>query len=278
MRASKTAVAERHAAEGTTRAHVEFRRRVRSGERVVGTFTKLPTTASIDLAAAAGFDFVAIDLEHSELSFAETASLLSHALASDVPAVARVPGVDHDLINRLLEAGAAGIQLSFVQRVVQVDSLIAATRYAPRGRRSVSASHPSANFGELSLTEYLEREARDPPLIVGQIESAETDDTLEMIANAGLDVLFVGTTDLSVDLGSVGDLDSAPMRARIASVSAAAHGAGGRFGAFAGGTSFVDYLASIGATYLVTGSDVHALREGFVQLAADSRTTRRTSS
>src|ERR1700685_1063597 len=90
----------------------EFRRNVRIGAQLVGTFIKLPVLESVDLAASAGFDFVAIDLEHSQIGFEDASALVRHAFSMRLPALVRIPEVDAPLINKLLEVGAAGVQLS----------------------------------------------------------------------------------------------------------------------------------------------------------------------
>src|SRR6185312_8248743 len=89
------------------------------GERLVGTFVKLPALESIDVCAAS-LDFCVVDYEHSQLSEADVLRLVRHAAAVGFPAVVRLPEVDRGLVNRLLEGGAAGIQLSSVRRVADV--------------------------------------------------------------------------------------------------------------------------------------------------------------
>ena len=193
-----------------------------------GLFVKLPSTEVVDVVRDAGFDFLVVDLEHSQLSEADARALVRHATAIGLPALVRVPEVDRGLVNRLLEAGAAGIQLSTVRCARQVRELRAATRYAPDGCRSVSLAHPQAGYGATGLAPYLEREASRPPLVVAQIETAETDDPLEEIFAERPDVVFLGMTDLSVDLG----LDAARLRARVAEVAGSAERSQIPLGAF----------------------------------------------
>src|SRR2546421_11595908 len=76
-------------------------------ERLVGTFVKLPALDSIEIVAAA-LDFAVVDLEHSQLAEGDALRLVRHAAALGVPALVRVAAVDRGLVNRLLEAGAAG--------------------------------------------------------------------------------------------------------------------------------------------------------------------------
>lgn len=213
--------------------------------RVVGTFVKLPALESIDLCAAA-LDFCVVDYEHSQLSEADVLRLVRHADALGFPAVVRVPQLDAGLVNRLLEAGAAGIQLSSVRRADDVRALRAATRYAPGGRRSISLAHPQADYGGTPLRDYLG--STEPPLVVIQLETRETDDPPAAIASAGADVIFLGLTDLLVDCG----LDDAAAADRADEIAAATADAGVSLGGFGREERF---------RYAVVSSDVALLRE-----------------
>src|SRR3954454_23705514 len=97
-------------------------RRLLDERRLVGTFVKLPALESVEIAAAE-LDFAVVDLEHSQLSEAGPLRLVSHARAVGMPAVGRIREVDRGLVNRLREAGAAGLQLSSVRRVAEVRAL-----------------------------------------------------------------------------------------------------------------------------------------------------------
>lgn len=242
----------------------EARRRLRAaltaGRRVTGTFVKLPAIDSVELAARAGFDFVVVDGEHSGLGEESLIALVRHAAAVGLPALVRVPEVDAPRINRLLEAGAAGLQLSMLTGRDQVTALVAATRYAPRGERSISLAHPAAGFGLTGLAAYLAAEEADPPLLVGQIETAVTRDPLTELVR-GLDVVFVGTTDLAVSMGLTGAAGDPALAARVAEIAAAARAAGVALGGWAARPD-AGLIADFGlgaAPYLVIGSDLQLL-------------------
>lgn len=239
-------------------ARQQLRAALSGGRRVVGTFVKLPTTDAVELAAATGFDFAVVDLEHSTLSESDALALVRHADAIGLPALVRVPSVDAALVNRLLECGAAGIQLSMLRQVDQSRALAAATRYAPHGTRSVSLAHRSAEFGASGLVSYLRDEAEAPPVLVGQIETAQTDDLADLLA--GLDVCFVGTTDLSVDLGAPGG--GPAVRQAVARIGAGARTAGVVFGGWSPSVEAADGLGLAEAGYLVVGSDLQILAAG----------------
>jgi 4-hydroxy-2-oxoheptanedioate aldolase len=225
----------------------------------IGVFIKIPSTQVLEIALAAGFDFCLIDLEHSQLGQAEAMRLASHAKAIGLPALARVATVDPDLVNRLLEAGCRGIQLSTVRTAAQVRELRAATRYAPTGTRSISLAHRGAGFGTMPMSEYLAAEEAEPPLAIAQIETATTDDPLEDILAAGPDAVFIGTADLRADVG----LDEEAFAARVAEISEAAERAGIVLGAIG--------LEDPRITYRVLSSDLALLHGAAATAVAAAR-------
>ena len=209
-------------------------------KNVSGLFVKLPSTEVVDIVAGSGLDFLIVDLEHSQLSESDALRLIRHAFTLGFPALARIPAFDRGAVNRLLEAGAAGIQLSTVRRASQVSELRAAVRYAPAGNRSISLTHPLADYGATSLGDYLAQRDPEVPLVVAQIETATTEDPLDEIMGAGPDVAFIGTADLSVDFG----LDSDLVQARTEEIVSAAEDAGVVPGAYNLGDSRVRYNVS----------------------------------
>jgi 4-hydroxy-2-oxoheptanedioate aldolase len=216
-------------------------------ERLVGAFVKLPALESVEIVAAE-LDFAVVDLEHSQLSEGDALRLVRHSAALGFPALARLPAVDRGLVNRLLEAGAAGIQLSSVRSVAELRELRAATSYAPDGSRSISLSHPGARFGATPLADYLAAQRAQPPLLVAQLETAETDDALDLILGERPDVAFVGVTDITVELG----LDPTRVEVRIAEIADAAERAGVALGGFG--------LDDPRVRYDLSSSDVTLLR------------------
>ena len=221
-----------------------LRGRLENG-RLVGTFVKLPALESVEICAQS-LDFCVVDHEHSQLSEADVLRLVRHAAALDFAAVVRIPEVDRGLVNRLLEAGAAGIQLSSARRVSEVRALASAVAYAPDGSRSISLAHPQARYGAVPLRDYLA--AAETPLVVIQLETRETEDPPVELCRAGADVAFLGLTDLLVDCG----LDEGVAAARANELAGAVAEAGIVLGGFGAEERF---------RYSVVSSDVALLRE-----------------
>ncbi|MEV8511544.1 aldolase/citrate lyase family protein [Dactylosporangium sp. NPDC051484] len=234
-----------------------MRAELAAGHRLVGTFVKLANADVVEMAAYAGFDFVVVDLEHSTLGEADAIGLVRHAEVCGIPALVRVPAVEPALIARLLENGAAGIQLSMLRTAEQARRLVAATRFAPSGERSVSLANRVAGFGATSLRDFLQSEAEAPPMLVGQIETAIAEPWPDVLH--GLDVAFVGTTDLSVSLGLP---SSDELSAQVERVASAARAAGAAFGGWSASVDAASAQGLAGAGYLIVGSDLQILAAG----------------
>jgi 4-hydroxy-2-oxoheptanedioate aldolase len=232
-----------------SRAQPSLRGRLKGG-RLVGTFVKLPALESIDICARS-LDFCVVDYEHSQLSEGGVLGLVRHAAAIGFAAVVRIPEVDRGLVNRLLEAGAAGIQLSSVRRLAEVRALASAAAYPPDGSRSISLAHPQAGYGGVPLREYLA--SSEPPLVVIQLETCNTDDPPVELCRAGADVAFLGLTDLLVDCG----LDEEATSTRAEELAGAAAEAGIALGGFGAEERF---------RYAVVSSDVALLREAVTRV------------
>lgn len=247
---------------GSHRLRRKLRAAIGGDGPTVGTFVKLPSSDVIELAAAAGFAFTVVDLEHSTLSEQDAIGLVRHADLCELPTLVRIPRVDPALVNRLLENGACGVQLSMLRTAAQVHALREATRFPPEGARSISLANRTAGYGAPGLGRFLQDEAETPPLLVGQIETASTE-PLEKIL-PGLDVCFVGTTDLSVDLGAP---DADVLRAAVADIGAAAHAVGTAFGGWAPSLAAAADFGLEAADYVVVGSDLQTLAAGLRAIA-----------
>lgn len=238
-----------------------LRSQLSDGRTVLATFVKLPSTEVIDLAARSGYDAVIVDREHAQLGETAARRLVTHATAIGLPAIVRLPEVERGVINRFLEAGAVGIQLSMLTRRDQVDRLVSLTRYPPGGTRSINLAHVAAGFGTVPMSEYLDASAPGP-LLVGQIETRTCENALGDLV-VGLDVAFCGTTDLSVDLGQPGQLDGPLVNARVEEIARAVISGGTSLGAFATSYDDLGRLERQGARYVAVGSDLGLLAGAF---------------
>jgi 2-keto-3-deoxy-L-rhamnonate aldolase RhmA len=222
-----------------------------------GTFLKLPRPEVVDLIALAGFDFVICDMEHAQIAEAEARTVIKACVAVGLPAIVRLPDPAQGLVNRLLEAGAAGIQMPRLRTSSETKALYAMTHFPPLGIRSVGTANSVANYGNIPIARYL-KESNERTLMVGQFETRAIEHPIdEMMAN--LDVAFIGPTDLSVDFGSPGEPESPPVLARIREVESAADRTKTHMGGYATTPADALTLAARGYRYIAVGGDIPLL-------------------
>lgn len=236
----------------------------------LGTWIKLPAVESVELMALAGFDFVVIDLEHSPLSIETASTLIAVANGRGLCPLVRVPDHSPAWVSRVLDAGAAGVLAPHVDSVEQARHVVASARFEPEGRRGVGPTSRAGSWGLVPMTDYL---TADPaPVVIAQVESDQgLDEATKVVADGGVDAMFIGPADLSVALGKpVSHPDVAP---RVDAIATACREAGVPIGTAIGadpaaaarltgeGYSFV--MVSNDATILGMGG--RSLVEGFAK-------------
>ncbi|NML45706.1 4-hydroxy-2-oxovalerate aldolase [Ramlibacter sp. G-1-2-2] len=207
----------------------DFPQRVRAGERLLGSFAFLPSPGLVEVLGRAGLDHVIIDQEHSRKGWDVVENMVRAADAAGIAALVRVAWNDEKEILHVLETGAAGIVLPFVESAADVRRAAAALRYAPEGTRGTCTQTRAAGYGsrKQGFVQYAQACNRQL-LLVGQIESRKGLENIEEIvaAQPGLDVVFLGRSDLASDLGKPGQTHDPEVEAATGRIVASARAAG----------------------------------------------------
>ena len=173
----------------------------------MGTFIGTASPVTAEVCAAAGFDWLLLDLAHGAGGEEQVRATVPAAAAYRVPTVVRVESDARIRLGRVLDNGAAGVMLPRMESAAQVREAVSHLRYPPHGDRGVATYNRACRFG---LDAGALDTADDEILGIVQIESAAAVAAADDIAALdGVDVLFVGPRDLSHDLGVPGQL-SAP--------------------------------------------------------------------
>jgi 4-hydroxy-2-oxoheptanedioate aldolase len=199
----------------------DLRARVAAGERTVGTFVGTASAVTAEVCAAAGVDWLVLDLEHGAGGEDLVGGVVLAAAAYGVPTVVRVESAARIRLGRVLDLGAAGVMLPRQDTSAEVREALRHVRYPPNGDRGVATSNRAHRFGlDSSALDSANREV----LGVVQIESVQAVEQVEEIAALdGADVLFVGPRDLSHSLGVPGDFGAPAYLAALDRVRTAAH-------------------------------------------------------
>ena len=177
------------------------KRALRAGNPQIGTWLSLGSVAAARFLARAGFPWLTVDMEHTHTTI-ETATYMFAAIADAgcVP-LARIPTGKHEYIKMVLDCGAMGIVAPMVMDAAEARSIVAATKYPPRGNRSVGGGMHALNFGTTAEEYY--KKADDEILVVIQTEHIEAVEIADEIYSVpGVDAVFVGPNDLSFSMRS----------------------------------------------------------------------------
>ena len=180
------------------------KRRLREEGTVLGCWSRYGDATLVEYVAFQGWDFVVLDGEHGTLEPRDCENAVRAAELRDVTPLVRVTTNEASIILRFMDTGAQGAHVPMVNSADEADQAVRAIKYGPRGSRGLAASR-SAGFGQLCpYDEYVAR-SNEETLVVVQIETPEAAAAVPDILEVdGVDVVFLGLTDLSQALGVPG--------------------------------------------------------------------------
>lgn len=182
-----------------------LKQRLQAGDLTIGSWLTLGHTAIAEIMAAAGFDWLVLDMEHSVLTLDEVQQMLQTLDAHHCPGIVRLTSNDANQIKRVADAGATGIMVPQVNSAAQAQAAVDALYYPPRGRRGVGLARAQAyGAGFAAYREWLQ----DNAVVVVMIEHIDAVAVIdEILAVSGVDAFIVGPYDLSGSLGCPGVFD-----------------------------------------------------------------------
>jgi 4-hydroxy-2-oxoheptanedioate aldolase len=154
--------------------------------------------------AAAGFDFIYIDMEHSAFSIETVGDLCYAALAANLVPIVRPPAKEPHLLSRPLDAGAMGLLIPHVDTKAEAEAVIGAVKYPPMGQRGLNLRGVHSGFDKPDGEAYV-KSTNAETLIIVQIESRKGIENLDKILSVdGIDGAVIGRGDISADMGMPG--------------------------------------------------------------------------
>jgi 2-keto-3-deoxy-L-rhamnonate aldolase RhmA len=244
------------------------RERLTAGQLAIGMGLRQARTVDIGrIMAACGFDFAFIDMEHNSMGIDTAAQIAVASHDAGVTPIVRVPGYEHYLATRLLDAGAMGIVFPHVDSAEQARALVDGCTYPPIGHRSLGGPMVQLGFRPYPRAESSAAVNREIVLVM-MLETPEAIGNADAIAAvSGVDVLLIGTNDLTLEMGIAGKYDAPPVVQAYETVLAACqrHGRHLGMGGIYDHPNMERYIR-MGARFILGGSDVT-----FLMAAAQAR-------
>jgi 4-hydroxy-2-oxoheptanedioate aldolase len=243
-----------------------IRKRVLAGEVMLGVGANLGSSLTVEMIGAAGFDWTWIDCEHGAGDYSELVPQIQAAGIYNAPPIVRIAWNDAPRFKRVLDLGAAGIMVPYVTSAREAEQAAAAMRYPPEGIRGVARFNRACGFGQ-DFDAYFEQ-ANDNLLTVVQIETnAAVERAEEIAAVAGVDVLFIGPLDLSVNMGMAQNFKHPKFEQAMDRVAAACRQHGKAAGILLPNLEFLRPWIAKGFTFVVVGSDGGCVAGGLKSIA-----------
>ena len=182
-----------------------IRKNLRLGSFSIGSWMQIPHASVAEIMGNAGYDWVAVDMEHGTISPHQLPDLFRALELGNTLPLARVAQGSPEACKQALDAGAGGIIVPMIESASQLIKVRDACRWPPSGTRGVGFSR--ANLFGKNFEQY-KIEAKQP-LLIAMIENYKAVEVLgEILDVEGLDGIMIGPYDLSASLGITGEFDN----------------------------------------------------------------------
>lgn len=237
----------------------ELKRKLRSRERLFAGWVSYAHPSITETFARAGFDFIAIDMEHSTISIEQAQRIIASSQSEGVPCLPRPVSHSNDYFKPLLESGADGLLVQMVNTPSEVEAIISHLKYPPIGNRSYGVNRAHA-YG-FDFDDYI-KNWNDTSSFIIQVESITAVNNInELLEFDEIDGVMIGPYDISGSLGVPGQTNHPDVIKASREVIQACE----KFGKSCGtqvadvNRQNIDALFDLGYTYAILGSDLFVL-------------------
>lgn len=227
-----------------------MKERLITGSDTHGVFWAVADASLVEFIATLGWEFVIADLEHSAMSVADVEHCARACQAREIDLLVRLPLSAGSDMNRVLDAGATGIVVPYMESAADALEVVDLVKYPPLGRRGLAPMR-GADFGmNENLAAYTARANRETVIVV-QIESRKGVEALpEILKIDEIDVVFAGVLDLSMSLGVAGQTDHESVKKIVEDIARATQAAGKIFGGYGSDSTSFRNNRELGARLL----------------------------
>ena len=236
------------------------RARLEAGEIVLGVTITTPSIEAAALAATLGFHFLWVEMEHSPITLETLRGIVLATRALPAAVFARVPVIELWTAKRVMDQGVSGVIFPFGSSPELAQKAASACRYPPQGRRDSGAG--LATFTWPEPDDYHDSADKNMMTILVIEEASAVDRIDEIAATPGLDVLFIGTSDLSFSLGLRGRQKEPLLEEAIAKIVAAGRKHGKFLGRPAGSPDQISRFREQGFQFFQTQTELGLMRLG----------------
>lgn len=229
-----------------------FREKMKRGA-VLGIFMKTCDPGFVETAGYGGMDFVILDMEHGPISVEHMQENIRAAQVAGVVPIVRVSSREE--ISKVLDIGAAGVQIPQVSTAEEARAAVREAKFFPNGERGVCRFVRAAHYSAMDRAEYFPE--ANKALVIVQLEGQEAIRNMDAIMEVeGIDILFIGPYDLSQSLGVPGETMHPSVISQMEEIVAKAKAKGILVGTFTDDRETLELWSKAGVQYLSYSVDM----------------------
>ena len=196
--------------------HNPMKARLQAGQPALGCSVMFPSPHLVEMLGYAGFDWVLLDCEHGSLSPADVELMAMAAAAAGITPIARPRSNAPADISAVMDRGVAGVQVPHINTAEDARRAVASVKFGPGALRGLAAGTRPDKWGFSGGGPAFTAAANAASLVCVQLEHPAALATLdEILAVTGIDVFFIGPSDLSQSMGHPGNPKAAPVAEAI---------------------------------------------------------------
>ena len=190
-----------------------LRKKLAADEAIYGLWITLESASISEMAVALGLDWIVIDAEHGHLDWKDILEHIRATVRSDTVVLVRIAELNLGLIKRVLDIGADGVVVPWVETAEQLQQAMAFAKYPPEGLRGIGAERATA-WGE-GLLQHTQ-DANEHVLVVPIIETVTAGRNIKMLCKVGgVEIFFFGPADYSSTAGHRGQWEGPGVGAEL---------------------------------------------------------------
>ena len=250
-----------------------LKKRLQAGEVLIGgMLTEYARPSLVKLYVQSGFDFLYIEYEHGFFNLATLADTVLCARDNGLPVIAKTPQLERAEVAKLLECGIVGIQLPRTETREDVETLLDYIKFPPRGTRAIAPGYGSSGYVQPpNWKNWMAEQDEETTLVVHIETKLAYENAEEIVSTPGVDMVYVGPGDFSIEMGHPGDYDHPDVAGPMNDILELCKKQNVPFGTTASSTTAARDWVERGAQFFETIDELTLIVQGATKLVRDYR-------
>ena len=186
----------------------KVKEKLQRNEPIFCAKTNLCDPSTVEIFGYLGFDCVWIDMEHGPINYETVRNQVRAAKMTGMDSMIRVSKGSYSDYIRPLEMDASGLMVPHIFTPEEASQVVRWTFFNPKGLRPIDGGNSDGPFAMRPVSDYI-KYCNEEKFLMIQIEDKEAVERIDEITDVeGIDIFFIGTSDLSHSYGKPGDFDN----------------------------------------------------------------------